>query len=119
MSRSIWMIGEFTLKEGQLDTVKTLLKTAIETVKANDPKVLDYKFFFNDDESKLYNIESYEDSEATLAHMEIIGDLFLKLIEAAPLTRGEIFGNVSDELARALAPSGPQFFKYWGGFTRS
>lgn len=118
MSRLIWMIGEFTVKEGQLDTVKTLLKTCIETVKAKDRRVLSYQFFFNDDESKLYIIECYEDSEAVLAHVEIIGDLFFKLIEVAPMTRGEIFGNASDELVQALAPSGPQFFKYWGGFTR-
>ncbi len=119
MSRSIWIIGEYIVKDGQLDTVKMLLKTGIETVKANDPGVLSYEFFFNDDESKLYSIEYYKDSEAVLVHMGIIGDLFPKLAEVAPMVRGEIFGNASGELIKALAPLGPKFFKHWGGFSRS
>jgi hypothetical protein len=41
-----------------------------------------------------------------------------RLSEIAPATRIEIYGDVSDELRRAVAPFGAEIAGHWSGFTR-
>ena len=47
-------------------------------------------------------VETYKDSDATLAHAANVNELLGKLIEIADFS-GEVFGNATDELEDALA----------------
>ena len=118
MTSSIRFIIEFTIAEGKLDELKKLQTTAIETTKGKDSGALSYEFFFNDDESKLYALEWYKDSEAVLSHLEIVGEILNQLLAVSQPTRFEVFGSPSDELVEALAPFSPKVLNHWGGFTR-
>ena len=118
MTNSIRFVIEFITAEGELDTVKKVLTTAIETVNANDPGALSYEFFFNHDESRLYAVEWYKDSDAALAHLGIVGKILPKLLEVARVNRFQIFGNPSEGLVQALDPLGIQIITHWDGFTR-
>ena len=95
-----------------------MLQRAIDTCEQKDPGLLSYEFFFNGDESKMYAVEWYKDSAAVMSHMGLVGDTPNQLLEAAPVSRAEVFGNASDELIEAFAPFKAQYYRHWGGFTR-
>ena len=118
MTSEIRIVGEFTINEGKTEAFKELIKTAIETVRSNEPDTLRYEFYFNEDETACYPLELFRNSQAVLTHLEDVGAIVSKLSEVAQITRVEIYGNASDELKQALAPFGAKFFKHWGGFTR-
>ena len=50
-------------------------------VTADDPGVLQYDWFFNEDESKCVVRETYADSDAVLTHLGLVGDLLGRIIE--------------------------------------
>jgi len=53
-----------------------------------------------------------------MAHLTTMGEMIGRLSELAPSTRIEIYGDVSDQLRRFVAPFGAEIVRYWGGFTR-
>ncbi len=118
MSAEIWIIAEFTPKEGKNDEFKEVANLFITTVQANEPGTLTYQFYFNKLQTKCLVLAQFRDSKAVLAHFKDVGGLVLKLIETAQLTRGELYGNVSTELRLVATPFGVNFFKPWGGFSR-
>lgn len=118
MSSEIWLIAEFTIKDGEIDAFKEVANMFITTVKMNEPDTLTYQLYFNDDQTKCLVLEQYCDSQAVLTHLKNVGALVLKLLKTAQLTRGEIYGNASAKLKLAATPFGAKFFKHWDGFVR-
>ncbi len=118
MTTSIQTVVEFTINDGKIDTFKQLGKEYIELVKANEPNMLSYQFYFNDDESRCYALEFYKDSEAVFAHLENVAEVTPRALEVSQIIRVEIFGNVSDELREAVSALNPQINKHWDGITR-
>ena len=118
MADTIRFVFELTIDEKQLDSAKGLLSAAIEDVQAKDSGVMDYEFYLNDDATKLYAVERYKNSDAVMAHLGIVGETLAKLLELAPMTRAEAFGNPSDEVLKALEPFNLSVYPRWGGFTR-
>ena len=97
---------------------KALRSQAIETTRARDPRALGYESYFNHDETRCYAIEQYPDSETTLAHFRNLGQVFAGMMDLARITRTELYGDPSPELARACAPFGAEVLRYWGGYVR-
>ena len=118
MTNAIRLVIECSVPAGKSGDVKKLLQNAIDICEEKDMGLLSYEFFFNKDESRLYAVEWYKDSWAVLAHLGIVGDALNQLLEAAPMSRAEVFGNASAELIEAFAPFKAKFYKHWGGFTR-
>ena len=118
MSPEVWLIAEFTIKDGKKEAFKDVANMFIAAVKAKEPDALTYQFYFNNDQTKCLVLEQYRDSKAVLIHLRNVGSLVLKLLDTAQLTRGEIYGNASNELKLAVAPFGVKVFKHWGGFVR-
>ena len=118
MTSHIWYLGEYSIAEGQTAVFKDLIAKVIELEQAKGQDVLNYEFFFNDDETTFYAIELFRDSEAVLAHLQRASEIIPKILEVAELTRFEIHGNATAALREAMAPFGAKMFSYWAGFTR-
>ncbi len=118
MSSHIWYIGEYSIAAGKTETFKALIEQVIELERSDGPDVLNYEFYFNDDETKFYAIELFRDSEAVLDHLQRTGDTIPKILEVADLTRFEIYGDATKSLKDAMVPFGATMFGHWAGFTR-
>lgn len=111
-------MGEYSIASGKTETFRRLIEKVIELEHAKGQDVLNYEFFFNDDETKFYAIELFRDSEAVLTHLQRASDIIPKILEVAELTRFEIYGNATEALRDAMAPFGAKMFGHWAGFTR-
>lgn len=85
-----------------LVTFKELAAQALE-ITTGEAGALQYDWFFNDDESECVVRETYADSNAVLAHVGGLGDLFGQLVEVGGGCSFEVCGRPSTELAAATA----------------
>jgi quinol monooxygenase YgiN len=115
-----WTV-EFTIEKGKLEEFKKYIKEISDVVKRDEQGTKSYQWYLNDkDETKCIVSESYESSDAALAHLNGNGVktiLVPKIFPIAKITRFEVYGDPSKELQEALTPFGPEKYHFLTGFT--
>jgi quinol monooxygenase YgiN len=76
---------------------------------------LQYDWYFNHDESSCVVRETYENSDAVLAHMGNVGEILGKLVELGGGLEIEVFGDPSAQLMEAAAALQPSIYPYFQG----
>ena len=99
---------------GDLAEFKRLAAQLLELTKG-DAGALQYDWFLSADETKCVVRETYEDSDAVLAHMAIVGELLGKLAALGGGLEVEGFGPVSPQLAEAAAAMQAPIYKFFQG----
>ena len=97
-----------------LNEFKRLAGEALK-ITAEEPGVLQYDWFFNEDETKCVVRETYADSDAVLTHMGLVSDLLGKIIEVGGGIEIEVFGDPSDALINAAQALQPTIYSYFQG----
>lgn len=95
---------------GALDTFKALVHELSAVVRAHDDGTLRYDWYFNEDETVCVLIESYESSEATLAHLGAVGPHLGALFAACDVDF-EVYGEPSPALLEAAASLPKRLFR--------
>ena len=113
-----WLL-ETSIKDGELDNIKTLMGEMVGATEANEPGTLNYEWYISEDNASLCVYERYADSAATMVHLGTFGEnfaeRFMAALEPARLT---VFGDPSAEVREALAPFGAAHMAQIGGFAR-
>jgi quinol monooxygenase YgiN len=104
---SLRTVGTMTCSPEDLPEVEGIFQTFIDHVRANEPGVLTYHYFVDDDPLVIHVIEEYADAEVMVQHFanlpgEAIGRL-LPLVQIGPM---HFYGEATDELRATLAPFG-------------
>ena len=110
----IKVIARVKIHNGKLEEFKQWASDAIEVVRAKDPGTSEYDWYFNADETECVVRETYEDSNAVMAHLGNVGDLLAKGAELGDMTL-EVYGNPSEELANAAAAMNPAVYAFYRG----
>ncbi len=97
--KKIHVIARLKIHSDKLSEFKQLAKECIPLVH-NEPGAELYDWFI-DENNQCTVIETYKDSEAVFAHLANVGETLAKLMEISDFS-GEVFGNVSPELEKAL-----------------
>lgn len=90
----------YQIHDGQLAEFKKLAQECLSIVKAKDKDTLQYDWYFDETQSECVLREAYPDSNALLAHLVNIGELFGKLAALGDFS-AEVYGQPSDELLSA------------------
>jgi len=104
----------FKIKEGKLEEFKKLILQFIAIVKEKDPGTITYDWYLNEEKMECTVLETYEGSNAVLAHAANVGELLMKSLEITEPTL-EVYGNPSEELSKALEGFAPKVFPYFSG----
>jgi quinol monooxygenase YgiN len=118
MTKQIQYTGELTIADGKIDEFKRIMRSIIHAVQKNEPDMQAYQVYLNSEENKCYIVEWFKNSEAVLTHLANVGPMAQELFAIAPITRLEVFGNLTKEAEDALKSIGAAFFKYFAGFIR-
>ena len=98
-----------------LDKFKALAGEALK-IAADEPGVLQYDWFFNADETRCFVRETFENSEAILAHLGNVGEVLGPVVQMGGGIEIELFGGTpSDELLQALAMFRPTHYPFFQG----
>jgi quinol monooxygenase YgiN len=108
-----------TVKEGRIEEFKRLVEEMGKAVENNEPGTKRFQFFLNDDQSQCILNESYVNLEAALAHLKGVAfqTILPKILDACKINRFEVFGQISDDLMKALAQMGGVNYHFLTGFS--
>jgi hypothetical protein len=102
MSDAIFYVDTSDVREGALDELKAGMKQLAEFVEANEPRIIAYNVYFDDDGNKMTVVHVHPDSASFEYHMEVAGPVFRRLAELVTLSSIHIYGEPSE---RALKQS--------------
>ena len=102
------------VSSSNLAEFKKVAAHALEIAKT-EPGVLQYDWFFNQDETACVVRERYADSDAVLAHLGVVGELLGKIIELGGGVEIDVFGSPSAVLVQAAEALRPRVYSYFQG----
>jgi len=127
MSEPFIFIGTHTIREGKLEDFKKSCGELLEVVEANEPRLIAFNFYANEDQTEVSIVQVHPDADSMLFHMQVardhISEAYQSVLEKTK--RIDVYGKPSDtalEMIRQLAGSEvPLSVKahHLGGFTRS
>ena len=115
---SVAYLFELTIKDGKVDEFKQKAGAYTGAVQMGEPGTLEYQWWLSEDGSRGLLKETFDSSESLLTHLANVGPNLPELLAIAPITRFEVFGEVSDAAREALDPLGAQYFDHIVGFER-
>ena len=119
MSDHVSWLLELSVKDGQLDDFRALMKDMVGVTRDNEPGTLNYEWSISDDGATVHIYERYTDSAATMVHLASFGANFAeRFLGCVDVTGFDIYGEPSDDVKDAFAQMSPSYFGPWGGFAR-
>ena len=118
MSRTVSWNLQLSVREGQLDVVRTLMDEMVAST-LEESGALGYEWFLSDDGKTCHINERYADSGAALVHAGNFGSKFAERFLACFEPTGlSVYGDPSAEARSALDGLGAVYFGPLGGFNR-
>jgi hypothetical protein len=102
MSEAIVYIDHSEVRQGKLDELKAALKGLAGFVEENEPQILAYQVYFNEDETQVHVLHVHHDAASLAFHMEVGGPAFAPFVGLVNLVSIDIYGSVSDDLMGRL-----------------
>ncbi len=118
MTQPITVIAHFKIHEGKQDEWRALYEKGMKEVAANEPEVINFSMYANDDESVFASYEVYESSEAIIEHFKLAEERISGILAASDVISVEVYGDASSELKELLQPYGTKIFNYDRGYSR-
>lgn len=126
MSEPFIFIGTHTIREGKFEDFKKACGELLEVVEANEPRLIAFNLYANQDETEVGIVQVHPDADSMLFHMQVAREHITQATEELLDSRGfQIYGTPNDAvlgMIRELSQSGvPLSVKptHLGGFTRS
>jgi hypothetical protein len=104
MSQPIVYVDRSDVREGRLDELKLAMDDLVHFVEANEPRLLAYNVYFNDEGTRMTVLHINPDSAALEFHMKIAGPKFRPIGEFINMLAIDVYGRpdapVMEELQR-------------------
>ena len=125
MPDPIVYIDRSEISEGRLEQVKTAVKALAEFVEANEPQLVSYAVYVDDDGTHMTVVHVHVDSGSLEFHMNVAGPLFAPFAQLVRLLSIDVYGQPSDAVveqlhqkARMLGNATVQVHPFHAGFLR-
>ena len=102
MSDPIVYIDNSEIREGKLEELKTAMNELAEFVEANEPRLIAYNVYFNQDGTRMTVFHVHPDSASLEFHMKVAGPLFPKMAEFIKLLTIDVYGKLSGDLLEQM-----------------
>ncbi|MDQ3291414.1 MAG: antibiotic biosynthesis monooxygenase [Bacteroidota bacterium] len=118
MTNQVQYTVELSISQGKMEEFRRIIQSFLEAIQNREPDTNAFQIYLNEDESKAYLVEWFKSSEAILAHFDNVGPMLPELLAIAPITRLEVFGNLTKEAEEAVKSLGATVLHYHAGFIR-
>jgi len=109
---------QLTVRDGRLDSLKSLMQEMVESTKA-EPGTLAYEWFLSEDGTICHLYERYADAEAAMIHIGTFGAKFMgRFMECTEQTALHVYGDPGDQVRGAMSGFGAVFLRSFGGVAR-
>lgn len=100
MTHPIRKVVEIAIRPGKAGAFKEIATRFIEQAN-REPGTLSYEWYLNDTGDTCYVLEKYRDSEALLAHLANIRDLYEPILALSEIKHIVVLGEASEEVKQA------------------
>ena len=112
-----WVI-ELDVKDGELDTFKTLMEEMVSGT-STEPQTLAYEWYIGGDGGTVHIYEKYANSESMISHVQgFLSKWAERFMACVQPTRFVVYGDPSPAARDILAGFDPIYLGPWGGFSR-
>jgi quinol monooxygenase YgiN len=125
MSEPIVYIDYSEVRNGKIEELKTAMNELVELIESNEPQLIAYNVYFNEDDTRVTVVHVHADSASLEFHMKIAGSAFPKFAQFVKLLSIDVYGKLADELleqvrrkAAMLGNGTVQVHSLHGGFAR-
>ena len=96
-------IGTYRIKEGKLDEAKTRLRQLVEVVEENEPRLIAFNIYFDEEGTTVAVVQVHPDSASMETHMKVIAEHLTDAFNYLDTAVSEqVYGAPSDALAAML-----------------
>lgn len=125
MSDAIVYVDTADVRDGALEELKAALKELVDFIDANEPRLIAYNAYLNDDGTRLTVVQVHPDSASLEYHMEVAGPVFRRFVDLVTLSSIHVYGEPSENVlkqlhdkARLLGGDAVDVDRLLAGFTR-
>jgi len=102
MSELIVYVDQSDIRDGKFEELKTAMNELVEFVETNEPQLIAYNVYFNEDRTRMTVLHIHSDSASLEFHFNVAGRLFPRFAEFIRLLAIDIYGKPSDDLMEQL-----------------
>ncbi|RWM87061.1 MAG: hypothetical protein EOR84_30065 [Mesorhizobium sp.] len=102
MSELIVYIDTSEIRAGKLDELKTAMKELVKFVEANEPRLIAYNVYLEEDGTRMTVVHLHPDSASLEFHMKVAGPAFPKFVQFIKLLTIDVYGKLSDNLLEQM-----------------
>jgi quinol monooxygenase YgiN len=102
MSELIVYIDSSEIQAGKLEELKTAMKELVKFVEANEPRLIAYKVYLEEDGTRMTVVHLHADSASLEFHMKVAGPAFPKFVQFIKLLTIDVYGKLSDNLLEQM-----------------
>jgi hypothetical protein len=102
MTEPIIYIDTSTIREGKIDAVRSAAEGLAGFVEANNPHVLSYRFFIDEEAGRMNVVAVHPDAETLEFHMDVGDAEFRKFADLLDLESITVFGDVNEAVLQRL-----------------
>lgn len=122
-------ISQSSVKEGKLEEFKRALREMAEFVEANEPRVVAFEAYLNDDGTEATGVQIHPDADSMAFHMQVAFEKIMAFDQLLDTKSVEVYGTPNDAVLEMMKQVASQFGDSTmalnvrthpvGGFTRS
>jgi quinol monooxygenase YgiN len=102
MSQSLVYVDTSNVREGALEELKGAIQELAEFIEANEPQLLAYNVYINDDGSQMTVMHVHADSASLDFHMDVAGPRFERFAKLVTLSSIHVYGEPSERALTQL-----------------
>jgi quinol monooxygenase YgiN len=102
MTDPVVYIDRSEIREGRLEEVQTAVKELAEFVETNEPQILSYAVYLDEDGRHMNVIHVHQDSASLEYHMKVAGPRFAPFAPLIRLLSIDVYGHPPDSVVEAL-----------------
>lgn len=126
MTEPFIVISTWRIKEDKLEDLKRFQREFAEIIQANEPQLIAFNAFYNDDGTEMTSIQVHPDAASMEFHLKVLretlGDAMSAVAEFVEPMSLEYYGTPPENALEMGLQSGRNFSVkplHMGGFTRS
>ena len=102
MSQLIFYVDTSAVRPGRLPEVKQAMNDLAEFVDANEPQLISYELYLDEDETHMAVVALHPDASSMELHMDVAGPAFRKFEGLIDLLRIDVYGRPTDTSLKQL-----------------
>jgi hypothetical protein len=109
MAGPLIFISQSRIKEGELDNFKRGLREMAEFVEANEPRVIAFEAYLNDDDTEVTGVQIHPDADSMALHMQVAFEKIMEFDKYLDTQSVEVYGVPNDAVLGMMKQIADQF----------